>query len=406
MTKWLVCLLVGIVTAGAGADEAKPWEAWTPPAATLPQPNGFDAYLQAFDLKLKIDEQFHLTQPAPAGLPPDPWGEGPPELPLPDRVGQYADVLKLVRLAQTQECCLLPPTSAAEMMPYLAAFRSVVRLLAMEAEVHRLDNDYPAAASSALDGLRVGRDAASQRILISYLVGAACEAIALKSLDETIPGLKAEECRQVLARLLEAESKRLPITETLTGEENFARICFKELTSSAEQQQALLKDLQQTPEEQKKLLASLSLKGWEAIGQAYAGFRQVAALPYARQPRPMPRPEDPLMQVITPVIDRVFFKEAQALTALHLREAELAARAFLLEKGKLPQDLAALTPNYLPQVLTDPFGEGALRAKLADGKLTVYSLGPDGVDDGGKAITDRIVQPESKGDVIVVIAAP
>lgn len=408
MWKWLVCLLVLVAVPLVRADDAKPWETWSPPEVKEPQPNAFDTYLQAFALKDQIDQKMQVGVWADAARaaqiePPDPWGEGPPQLPLPDRLSLYTDVFKLVRVALAQDCQIPPPTGPAEIMPYLSDFRSLARLLAMEAEVHRLEGDYLAAANSALDGLAVAQDASTKRILISYLVQVACESISLKSLDETIPKLKADECKTVLARLWQIESKRLPITETLSGEEIFARISFKELIAK----QPTAADLAELGDgiDGKTLMGSFNTKGWEAIARTYGDARRVAALPYTRQPRPMPRPDDPLMDIITPVLDRVFFKDAHALTALHLREAELAVRAYLSEKGQLPQDLQALVPNYLPQIPADPFGEGPLRSSMKDGKLIVYSIGPDGVDDGGKATTGKFPEPDSKGDIAVVVGA-
>ena len=49
-------------------------------------------------------------------------------------------------------------------------------------------------------------------------------------------------------------------------------------------------------------------------------------------------------------------------------------------------------PQYLQAVPTDPFAlSGPLRYKLAGAKPLLYSVGPDGKDDGGKAIFDRTI---------------
>ena len=412
MKRVLLVTIVTVLIAGAAlAQGGKPWEAWQPPAVTLPQPNGFDTYLQAFELKNKTDKDLQVSVWADAARaeqaqPPDPWGEGPPQLPLPDRLNLYPDVLKLVHAALAQECRIPPPASFTEPMPYLASFRSAVRLLAMEAEVARLNGDDTGAANSALDAFKVAQDAASQRTLISYLVGIACEALAGKFLDSLMPEFtKPDECEHVLTRLLQLEETRLPLIEALNGEEAMARLAFKSLMENAEQRQAVLEELAQTPDAKQKMLDSLGLKGWEAIGQTYEAFRQAAALPYQRQPRPLPTPADPLVAALTPRVDRLLFKDAQALTALHLREAELAVRAYLLDQKRLPESLRAVAPQYIPQVPADPFGEGPLRSVMAAGKLTVYSVGPDGVDDDGRPVTDKVPGANSTGDLIVTVAA-
>src|SRR5262249_38244412 len=48
-----------------------------------------------------------------------------------------------------------------------------------------------------------------------------------------------------------------------------------------------------------------------------------------------------------------------------------------------PASLDALVPGYLASAPADPFGRGPLRVKAEGGDVRVYSVGPDGVDDGG-----------------------
>jgi len=40
-------------------------------------------------------------------------------------------------------------------------------------------------------------------------------------------------------------------------------------------------------------------------------------------------------------------------------------------------------PQYLSQVPDDPFVDGPLRLRRLDDGLVVYSVGPDGIDNGG-----------------------
>jgi len=41
-------------------------------------------------------------------------------------------------------------------------------------------------------------------------------------------------------------------------------------------------------------------------------------------------------------------------------------------------------PKYLPAVPDDPFDNGAMKYRQTDAGYTIYSVGPDGDDDGGK----------------------
>lgn len=70
-----------------------------------------------------------------------------------------------------------------------------------------------------------------------------------------------------------------------------------------------------------------------------------------------------------------------------LLRAELAARLFTLEKGRRPASLEELVPEYLPEMPIDTYNGQPLRCKVDLDRLMIYSVGRDGVDDGGR-VTD------------------
>ncbi len=61
----------------------------------------------------------------------------------------------------------------------------------------------------------------------------------------------------------------------------------------------------------------------------------------------------------------------------------LAVRAFQLEHGRLPATLSELTPDLLPTIPADPFDGLPLKYRVAGDRAVLYSVGPDGVDNGG-----------------------
>ncbi len=64
-----------------------------------------------------------------------------------------------------------------------------------------------------------------------------------------------------------------------------------------------------------------------------------------------------------------------------------ALQAYRAEHGVYPATLAMLLPAYLPKIPSDPCAHRAeLRYKLHGEKYLLYSIGPDGKDDGGRAI--------------------
>jgi hypothetical protein len=61
----------------------------------------------------------------------------------------------------------------------------------------------------------------------------------------------------------------------------------------------------------------------------------------------------------------------------------LAAERFRRRHGRWPGRLDELAPEYLATVPADPFGGGPLRLRRLPDGLVIYSVGPDGQDDGG-----------------------
>jgi hypothetical protein len=84
------------------------------------------------------------------------------------------------------------------------------------------------------------------------------------------------------------------------------------------------------------------------------------------------------------------FPRYDQLTALKSRMAivEFGIRAFELETGRLPETLDELRPNYLPSLPDDPMGGGPLRFRQTGDAYLIYSVGPNGIDDGGQFATN------------------
>ena len=74
----------------------------------------------------------------------------------------------------------------------------------------------------------------------------------------------------------------------------------------------------------------------------------------------------------------------------------LAMCRYRATNGKYAEKLDDLVPDFLPFVPIDPFDGKPMRLTRADGKLVIYSIGPDGVDDAGTPYD----QTSRKGDII------
>jgi hypothetical protein len=102
-----------------------------------------------------------------------------------------------------------------------------------------------------------------------------------------------------------------------------------------------------------------------------------------------------VLAAMAPAVGRMHYLMPQHETDRQLTIMTLGLAAFMAEKGKYPDKLDALAPDYLKTVPTDFFsGKGFLYKPSGKGYL-LYSVGENMIDDGGK---DR----DHGGDDLVV----
>jgi hypothetical protein len=78
----------------------------------------------------------------------------------------------------------------------------------------------------------------------------------------------------------------------------------------------------------------------------------------------------------------------------------VAATRERLASGSLPESAEALVPDDLFAVPRDPFtADQPLQSKRTDGEWLIYSVGPDGEDDGGPGPNKIIGGGEGNDDV-------
>jgi len=117
-----------------------------------------------------------------------------------------------------------------------------------------------------------------------------------------------------------------------------------------------------------------------------------AQLPYAAQKAPSHIPADPISAELYPHWDLVRWEDVYSATQNALLEVTLALHAYQLDHGNYPATLTALVPGYLHTIPDDPFAlKGLLRYRLKGQQYVLYSIGPDGKDDGGVASKDGLM---------------
>jgi hypothetical protein len=105
--------------------------------------------------------------------------------------------------------------------------------------------------------------------------------------------------------------------------------------------------------------------------------------------RAVPRPRDGdrrhLFTLLSlPAIEKIVDASLRCRGELMAVAAGVACERYRQRIGRWPDSLEAIPTDILPAIPTDPFtGKPVIVRRLADG-IVVYSIGPDGQDDGGR----------------------
>ncbi|MDB5354674.1 MAG: hypothetical protein JWN24_1127 [Phycisphaerales bacterium] len=90
------------------------------------------------------------------------------------------------------------------------------------------------------------------------------------------------------------------------------------------------------------------------------------------------------LSLFLPALNRASVRTETARTERRLSQVACALAAYNADHGSYPATLADLTPQYLAAIPLDSFSEKPLRYAPTPKGYTLYSVGPNLIDDGGK----------------------
>jgi hypothetical protein len=109
--------------------------------------------------------------------------------------------------------------------------------------------------------------------------------------------------------------------------------------------------------------------------------------------------------LLLPAAKSAIIKEATSVAQLRTAQAAIAIERFRLARGKLPDQLDDLVPQFLPAVPQDPFDGEPLRYRRLETGYVVYSVGSDGQDNGGRERpTDAKFADKTNYDITFTVA--
>jgi len=416
----MIVLALVVTAAGLGVwfQGRDPMPTLTVPTPAMPSPNALDYYHQAANAVVGSSVISPGTLQAP----------GTPTAAQVAAVGLNAHAFALLHhgfLYPLQEPPVRSISVPSSQDQKMSGLENLARLLGLAARVDAARGNWAGAMGSSLDAVQMGEAIPRGGLMVARLTGAGCEGIGRHTAWGYIDHLTAAQARASARRLQAIRAGHVPFADTVQEEEWTGQANLLEMMHRRDWPGFIF------GQSQSNVSLSNTFATWQqgfairragrqgilshytrCMDQAVANARQ----PYAAHPPDPIQPNDPLIFLADAFYFQMRVVETRADTENALLLTLLALRAYRLEHGAYPVALSALVPGYLQSVPDDPFAlSGPLRYRLAGAKFVLYSVGPDGNDDGGKPIFDATkpapsvpagndqryaVQPESRGDIV------
>jgi len=325
-----------------------------------------------------------------------------------ETLARHVATLDLIRRAADRDTCRFQRDwtrpSIDMLLPELQSLRAVARLLVLDARREAADGN----AADALDDVariqRIGRHSASEPLLISNLVGLAIDTMALETLAKVLPTLRKSDLAALDSSVIRDLVTTPPaMASHYYGEEAFGLSTFADMTDSRfgvanaleifanQPRQPFLSRILPLTLLYRVFFLEADLAGYRSIMRKYqqlaAGsepYPEVKKKTDAMEAELRNRSPGMMSSLIVPALGGVFRTHAQALARHRAASALVAATKQRLETGAVPETFDELAAQLVPPASRDPFtADQPLVMKQIDDALLVYSIGPDGEDDGG-----------------------
>lgn len=337
-----------------------------------------------------------------AGLPL--IGDASRDLPEPDQVwpqqpaaehflAKHSDLLMTLHEAAAIDGAARYPTNFvyddAASSKRLHGLRSICRLLAIESDVHVRRGDGHAAARSVGTILALAKSLDGEPTLVALLLRLAKDGVAVDRLQRllALEDLSDGDLAAIDARLSAVEYysqlHRAMLGARVTGMRTFDNPETLGSKAPATAVTVLFRQadravyLRIMREVVAASAATDQLSLQTAMDDVRDRIRETFEAPSASWRWPVSKLSLFSLSVFADAVGRGTARRDVARCAI-------AVERFRRAKGRLPAALDDLVPGFLPQAPIDPFDGAPLRWVVSGDEYRIYSVGPDGADQGGK----------------------
>jgi hypothetical protein len=319
-------------------------------------------------------------------------------------LARHADTLDLIRRAADRNACRFDrdwrrPWSID--LEDMEALRDEARLLALAARRAAADGNAAAALADTVRIHRIARHAAAESAYIaSHMEPLELDSLARDTLTRVLPSLEADDLTLLdtpgldgvigpppppLRAMLGEETQGLSLfADVATGRMTIAGYPGDTIAGLIADRFGLYGLVYRT------LFLRDDLSAYRDMMREYQWVCardevSISNIKRVRRTHDVAARRGLLCEQFEPSVEWVQWDQLQATAGARAARSLLAATKHRLTAGTLPKSLSDLVPDQLSAVPRDPYTDNnqPLRSKLVDGGMLVWSVGPDGADDGG-----------------------
>jgi hypothetical protein len=246
--------------------------------------------------------------------------------------------------------------------------RDIANLLYLHSILQAQDGQPDAALTTTLAILNAGRSVGDEPIALSQLVRMSCGRLAVEKLERILAqGEPSQKALLIAQCSLEDEMGQALLLRAARGDraDTFRKMSIKEmpffqphdLPGIFQLQNKCVEAAKTSPEELRLHLPELKAEASRL---------------------------DPFSARYFQTFEKIARTSIRHKAFLRCAYVGLAVKRYRQAHGHWPDALTALTPEFVRELPVDPYGGSPLKYRRLDDGVMIYSVGPDGDDNGGK----------------------
>jgi len=353
----------------------------------IPADNAAHYFLLAAELLPEVDREWldaKLQELRATGAVSDPK--------LQELFDACRDAIEAIRTGVAMGNAQLPGMRTPdEPLPYLAKFRTLSHVMAMEGRMMAASGDHAGAFDTYSTMLEFANESPRGGGIIHALVGYAVDGITTEAMRDNLEsgGAASQDYRSLIEQMQNREALSTPLWQAVNSEAEALGSWVESQLDYVPNLREFLNECGLRPEET-ATVAAMSDEELRSMFRVtvddYRRFVEYFKLPYyeARQIDPSSFiSNDVISQMVLPGVSEAIASEARDRAQIGGTMLVAGIELYRNEHGAYPASLANLVPEVLQQAPTDPFTGAPFLYTPTETGYMLYSTGPDMQGNGG-----------------------